>query len=101
MAERLRRNMAAVPLLHCITNSESVRLSDKEYRILEYLACNQCRILTKEQLAVKIWGYENEAEYNKVEVYLSFTRKKLAFVNSAVEIKAVRGVGYELMWSHE
>lgn len=88
-------------MLHCITNSESVRLNDKEYRILEYLASNQCRILTKEQLAVKIWGYENEAEYNKVEVYLSFTRKKLAFVNSAVEIKAVRGVGYELMWSHE
>ena len=52
--------------------------------------------LTREQLAVKIWGYESEAEYNNVEVYMSFTRKKLAFVGSNVEIKAVRGLGYAL-----
>lgn len=47
---------------------------------------------------MKIWGYESEAEYNNVEVYLSFTRKKLAFIGSNVEIKAVRGFGYELRW---
>jgi DNA-binding response OmpR family regulator len=57
---------------------------------------NQGQIMTREQLAVKIWGFENEAEYNNVEVYMSFTRKKLAFVGSKVEIKAVRGLGYEL-----
>ena len=54
------------------------------------------QILTREQLAVKIWGYESDAEYNNVEVYMSFTRKKLAFVGSNVEIKAVRGLGYAL-----
>ena len=54
--------------------------------------------MSKEQLAMKIWGYEDEAEYNKVEVYISFARKKLAFVGSQVEIKAVRGAGYELRW---
>ena len=52
--------------------------------------------MTREQLAVKIWGFESETEYNNVEVYMSFTRKKLAFVGSKVEIKAVRGLGYEL-----
>ena len=52
--------------------------------------------MTREQLAVKIWGFENEAEYNNVEVYMSFTRKKLAFVGSRAQIKAVRGLGYEL-----
>ena len=52
--------------------------------------------MTRDQLALKIWGYESEAEYNNVEVYMSFTRKKLAFVGSRVEIKAVRGLGYEL-----
>ena len=57
---------------------------------------NQGQIMTREQLAVKIWGFDNEAEYNNVEVYMSFTRKKLAFVGSGVEIKAVRGLGYEL-----
>lgn len=75
---------------------ESVRLSDKEFRILEYFLLNRGRILSREQLAQRIWGLESDAEYNKVEVYLTFTRKKLAFVGSRTEIKAVRGVGYEL-----
>lgn len=82
--------------LICTTNEQSVRLSEKEYKILEYLIANQGQILTREQLAVKIWGYESEAEYNNVEVYMSFTRKKLAFVGAKTAIKAVRGVGYEL-----
>ena len=82
--------------LSCTTNGQSVRLSEKEYRILEYLIANQGQILTREQLAVKIWGFESEAEYNNVEVYMSFTRKKLNFVGAKTEIKAVRGIGYEL-----
>ena len=75
---------------------QSVRLSEKEYKILEYLIANQGQILTREQLAVKIWGFENEAAYNIVEVYMSFTRKKFTFVQAKTVIKAVRGVGYEL-----
>lgn len=82
--------------LSCTTNSQTVRLSEKEYHIFEYLIANQGQILTREQLAVKIWGYDSEAEYNKVEVYMSFARKKLNFVGARVKIKAVRGVGYEL-----
>lgn len=85
-------------MLSCTTNGQSIRLSEKEHKILEYLMANQGQILTREQLAVKIWGFDSEAEYNNVEVYLSFTRKKLAFVGSKTEIKAVRGVGYELRW---
>ncbi len=82
--------------LSCTANSQSVRLSEKEYRIMEYLIANSGQILTREQLAVKIWGFEDEAEYNNVEVYMSFTRKKLTFIGAKTEIKAVRGVGYEL-----
>ena len=84
--------------LSCTTTDQSVRLSEKEYRILEYLIVNQGRILTREQFAVKIWGFENEAEYNKVEVYMSFTRKKLSFVEAKTEVKAIRGIGYELRY---
>lgn len=79
-----------------ICGENSVRLSEKEFRILEYLIANQGQILTREQLAVKIWGYESDTEYNNVEVYMSFTRKKLNFVKAKTEIKAVRGIGYEL-----
>ena len=82
--------------LCCITNSQSVRLSEKEYRILEYLIANRGQILTREQFALKIWGYDSDAEYNNVEVYMSFTRKKLSFIEAKTEIKAVRGIGYEL-----
>lgn len=82
--------------LTCTENGQTVRLSEKEYKILEYMISNQGQILTREQLAVKIWGFESEAEYNNVEVYMSFTRKKLAFVEAKTRIKAVRGIGYEL-----
>lgn len=82
--------------LTCTGSGISISLSEKEYHILELFFQNPGWILSKEQFAVRIWGYENEAEYNKVEVYISFTRKKLAFVESAVEIKVVRGLGYRL-----
>lgn len=87
---------ASSAMLTCESTGQSVRLGEKELHILEYMFSNQNQILTRERLALKIWGFENEAEYNNVEVYMSFTRKKLAFVGSKVEIKAVRGLGYEL-----
>ena len=77
-------------------NGRSVRLGEKELRITEYLIANQGRVLSREQIAVKIWGYENDSEYNNVEVYLSFVRKKLVYLGSRCEIKALRGIGYEL-----
>ena len=73
---------AGLVTLICTTNEQRVRLSEKEYKILEYMISNQGQILTREQLAVKIWGFESEAEYNNVEVYMSFTSKKLAFVGA-------------------
>ncbi len=82
--------------LSCQSSGQSVRLGEKEYRILEYMIANRGRILTREQLALKIWGYDCEAEYNNVEVYMSFTRKKLSYIGAKTEIKAVRGIGYEL-----
>lgn len=86
----------ATAVLFCRTTQQSIRLSEKEYRILEYMFINQSRIITRENLALRVWGYDSNAEYNNVEVYISFTRKKLSFIDSQVEIKAVRGLGYEL-----
>lgn len=82
--------------LSCTSNGQSVRLSEKEYHILEYLMINQGQVLSREQFAVKIWGMNSETEYNNVEVYMSFTRKKLNYVGAKTMIKAVRGLGYEL-----
>lgn len=86
--------------LSCITNGNAVRLAEKEFRVIEYLILNKEQIITREQLALKIWGYENEAEYNNVEVYMTFVRKKLNFIAAKTVIKAVRGVGYELRYEN-
>ncbi len=77
-------------------NGQSVRLGEKELHILEYLIANQGQVVSREQIALKVWGYESDSEYNNVEVYMSFARKKLAYVESRCEIKALRGIGYEL-----
>ena len=91
----LALNVASATL-SCNGTGQSIRLGEKELKILEYMLSNQGQILTREQLAVKIWGFDSESEYNNVEVYMSFTRKKMAFIGSHVELKAVRGLGYEL-----
>ena len=72
----------------------SVRLSRKEFDMMELLMRNQKQILTKEQLLTKVWGYESDAEDNNVEVYISFLRRKLTHLRSRVKIRTIRMVGY-------
>lgn len=76
--------------------SKTVRLGLKEFRILEFLIRHGQHIVSKEELLEKIWGFDSEAEYNHVEVYISFLRKKLSHIHSKVGIQTVRGVGYRL-----
>ena len=72
----------------------SVRLSRKEFDLMELLMRSRDMVLTKEQLILKVWGYESDAEDNNVEVYISFLRKKLDHLRSAVKIRTIRMVGY-------
>ena len=74
----------------------SVRLSRKEYDMMELLLRSREMVLTKESLIVKLWGYESDAEDNNVEVYISFLRKKLEHLRSRVKIRTIRMVGYRL-----
>lgn len=85
-------------MLICKTNGQSVRLKEKEFNILRHLLINKNRVMERESLAMKIWNYDSDAEYNNVEVYISFTRKKLKFIGAQTEIKSVRGIGYELRY---
>ena len=77
-------------------DSNSVRLGNKEFQMMEMLMSNPGRLISTEQFMERIWGYETEAEINVVWVYISYLRKKLSNLNANVEIKAVRGVGYTL-----
>ena len=74
----------------------SVRLGFKEFGVLRLLMVNNGAVVTKETLISKIWGLDSEAEDNNVEVYISFLRKKLVYLNSQVSISTVRKVGYFL-----
>ena len=77
-----------------VCGERSVRLSRREFDLMELLMRNRDIVLTKETLLLKLWGYESDAEDNNVEVYISFLRKKLAHLRSAVRIKTIRMVGY-------
>ena len=72
----------------------SLRLSRKEFDMMELLMLNRELVVTKEYLLLKIWGDESDAEDNNVEVYISFLRKKLEHLHSGVKIKTIRMVGY-------
>ena len=79
----------------CVNDTE-IAINGKELDLLEILLVNKNRIVNREILANRIWGYNSDAEYNNVEVYVSFLRKKLKLLKSKVKIKAVRGIGYKL-----
>ncbi len=79
-------------LLRC--GERSVRLSRREYDLMELLMRNGKQIVTKEQILLKVWGYDSDAEDNNAEVYISFLRRKLAHLHSAVKIRTIRMVGY-------
>lgn len=75
---------------------KTMKISGKEMQLLEFLLINQNQVLEKEQIATKIWGYDSNAEYNNVEVYISFLRRKFQHLQVNMRIRAVRGVGYIL-----
>lgn len=74
----------------------SVRLSNREFDMMRILMYNKECIVSKETLLLKIWGFDSNAEDNHVEVYMSFLRKKLAYLKSSVSIVTIRNAGYHL-----
>ena len=77
-------------------SGQSVKLGAKEYQLMELFLRNPAQILPKETLIERVWGFDSDAEYNNLEVYVSFLRKKLAFIGAGVKLKATRGLGYSL-----
>ena len=71
-----------------------LKLQGKQFDMLEYLVNYQNRIITKEQIFDKIWGFNSETTTNVVEVYASGLRKELKKYNYDKYFKTIRGVGY-------
>ncbi len=76
--------------------TKSVHLNFKEFELLKLLINNHGTAVTKDSIITKIWGYDSDASDNNVEAYISFLRKKLAFLGSSAKINALRKVGYVL-----
>ena len=83
--------------LELIKGDKKIALGKKEFQILEMLILNEGKSIDKEKFIEKIWGYDTDAEYNTIEVYVSFLRKKLLAVGAKTEIKSIRGIGYTLI----
>ncbi|WP_040950874.1 response regulator transcription factor [Gorillibacterium massiliense] len=82
--------------LKLICKEKELKLILKESELLELLITRKSAVTPKELIIEKLWGFDSEAEYNNVEVYVSFLRKKLAFLKSTVRITTIRSVGYVL-----
>ncbi len=75
---------------------KTVRLGLKEFEVLRMLLANPAGVVSKEDILLKVWGTESDAEDNNVEAYISFLRKKLAYLGSGVNINTMRKIGYYL-----
>ena len=75
-------------------NGNELKFQGKQFDMLEYLMNYQNRIITKEQIFDKIWGFESETTANVVEVYASGIRKELKKYDYDKYFKTIRGVGY-------
>ena len=78
------------------SGGSAVDVTKKEYDLLICLMENHSRILTREELLNKIWGYDYEGESRTLDMHIKTLRQKLGDRNGAC-IKTIRGVGYRML----
>ncbi len=74
--------------------SAPVKLTLKECQLLELLIKNKGQVITKDQILDRIWGFEVDADFNNVEIYVHYLRKKLDCGAANIRIATIRGIGY-------
>lgn len=82
-------------------NNLNIKIIGKEFSILELLMNNPNQIIKKEQIFIKIWGYNSDCDITILEAYISFLRKKLKLIKANTTIKAIRNMGYVLEVNNE
>jgi DNA-binding response OmpR family regulator len=75
----------------------SIRLTPKEFGLLEYLMTNMGQRVSRAMIAENVWNYSGEAMTNVVDVYINYLRKKVDSDFGAKLIRTVRGIGYTLL----
>jgi DNA-binding response OmpR family regulator len=75
---------------------DAVKLTNKEFQLLELFFMHPGHVFSSEHLMEKIWGYDTDSDIDVVWTHIGFVRKKLRQINANVEIKTMRGAGYTL-----
>lgn len=88
-------------VLHAETNEAlageiPLKLRGKEYNVLEFLMQNQGRIVTRDQIFTRVWGFDSDVVESVVDVYIHYIRKKLAQAGCEEYLSTRRGVGFLL-----
>jgi DNA-binding response OmpR family regulator len=77
-------------------DNQQIELTRREFDLLELLAQNAGQVLTKGRIFERVWGYDNEAGFEVIKVYVNYLRSKLNAGDKPDLIHAVRGIGYTL-----
>lgn len=88
--------------LHLVNHSlrygeKTINLSVKEFKIMKYFFTNPRMVAEREKIIANVWGLEPDFESNNLEVYMSFLRRKLNFLDTPFLINSIRGIGYQLL----
>ena len=78
----------------CMRAGREIPLSRTEYQLLELLTANQGKVLSRDVIFDKVWGYDFGPESNSLDVYVGYLRRKLEAAGGSRIIHTVRGVGY-------
>ncbi|HAF09218.1 MAG TPA: DNA-binding response regulator [Chloroflexi bacterium] len=78
----------------CRRGEREIQLSRTEYQLLELLLTNQGKVLSRDVIFDKVWGYDFGPESNSLDVYVGYLRRKLEADGEPRIIHTVRGVGY-------
>ena len=81
--------------------TQLIKISKKEMGVLEQLMRRTGRVVPKDMLESKLYGFDDEVSPNSLEANVSRLRKRLALVHASVTIHTLRGVGYLLSDSEE
>lgn len=75
-------------------NNQEINLTNKEYELLIMLIENKDKVITRDEILDRIWGYEFDTETNVIDVYIRYLRTKLNPDNKEEYIQTIRSVGY-------
>lgn len=80
----------------CFVSGDEVQLTAREYSVIEYLARNPQKVVSKLDILDNVWDYNFDGDPNIVEVYVRRLRSKLQLPIGGVNIDTIRGAGYRL-----